>query len=214
MPKNNNNLPKSKNFCFTQWKIAAKIPEEKGKKLEIIKETLNPFWRTGLFKYMQAGYEVGGKSGKPHLQGWFQTIASLRKFTLLNKLKKLGIDVSTLHINICKGSEMQNDAYTSKDNCFVNWGKYMAQGNRSDKELARLKKIKLKRFKGDITKEENLLDFINLNISRLILNKKIMTLEKRLGKYRQKVPKCARGNNNPSQLVEIFGKYSEFVTWD
>lgn len=191
MPKtkkqNNNNAPKVKNFWFTDWRLKKNYDTVGAKKCAIV-DYIGPIWKTSLFQYMQAGYEIGEKSGKHHIQGWFQTKVRVRKLTLLKKLAKFGIDVHGFTIGVCRGDEVQNDKYTSKDGIFHTWGKFVPQGFRKDMALQQALKESRSVWKGDEKRQydslpmdsaEAILLFLGANIRRLEANKKILALSKK-----------------------------------
>lgn len=76
-------------------------------------------------KYIIYGYEIG-ESGTKHLQGYIM-FKHARSFNAVRKLHK------TWHLEIAKGSPMDNFIYCSKDKNFVERGKRpKGQGKRSD----------------------------------------------------------------------------------
>ncbi len=82
-----------------------------------------------IIRYIVAGDESCPKTGKKHHQGWIQfhnkkTMGGVKR-TLKDK---------TVHLEPCRGSEYQNDKYCKKDSNFIQLGKFITQGHRSDLE--------------------------------------------------------------------------------
>lgn len=74
------------------------------------------------FKYMCFGFEVG-KDDTPHIQGYIQYYTT-RSFAAIKK------DIPRAHIEISKGSPMQNIEYCSKDGEFYEFGERPTEGGR------------------------------------------------------------------------------------
>lgn len=78
-------------------------------------------------KWMCFGREIAPETGTPHLQGVFY----LNSQKSLRSIKKL-MDISTLHLEVTRGSSSQNRDYVTKDKDFVEFGSMPQQGKRND----------------------------------------------------------------------------------
>ena len=78
-------------------------------------------------QYIIWGKEIAPGTGTPHLQGYLE----LTSKKTIRGLKKL-IGVSTVHLEIAKGSLEQNQTYCKKDGQWKEFGSPMKQGSRSD----------------------------------------------------------------------------------
>jgi len=105
---------KSRNWCWTNFEMEYDWDE---------------FWDdyNDVVRYLAYGEEICPETEKKHQQGWIQFI-NPKAFTAVRKL------LGGMHIEACRGSEVQNDAYCSKDSKFKSWGEYKAQGHRTDLE--------------------------------------------------------------------------------
>lgn len=105
---------RSRNWCLTDFKFLEwdKIYEE----------------NKDCVRYILAGAEICPKTKRPHLQVWMQFYEP-RRWAQIRKM------IPNTHFEACKGSEIQNDKYCSKDkNLAYKLGKFIGQGHRSDLE--------------------------------------------------------------------------------
>lgn len=88
-------------------------------------------------KYGIVGKEVGDKEHTPHLQGYI-SLANAKTFVQIKKF------LSRANIQVAKGTDLENQAYCSKQGDFEEWGQVsVGQGSRTDiKEIAELIKTK------------------------------------------------------------------------
>ena len=81
----------------------------------------------GVVGYLVFGIEKGA-SGTEHIQGF----VNFKKKHRFNKVKKL---ISTrAHIEVARGTDLDNQRYCSKDGHFFEYGQPMQQGRRTDLE--------------------------------------------------------------------------------
>lgn len=105
-------MSRSRNWCFTDFElqdwigICSSQPE--------------------IFRYVNYGVEVCPDTGRNHYQGWVQFHNCLSMKSAKAKLGHKGF------IAVCKGSEVDNDKYCSKDGKSYQWGDHVKQGQRSD----------------------------------------------------------------------------------
>ncbi len=111
-------LKQSRNYCFTDFKGI----------------DLNACWEeyNDIIRYMCAGVEICPDTKKKHVQGWIQFSNKKRP----GGVKKI-LGSNSIHIEICHGSEFQNDKYCKKENNFKEWGKFIKQGERTDLETVK-----------------------------------------------------------------------------
>lgn len=107
---------KTRNYCFTYYKTDFfEAPFNIGTKV----------------KYLIMGLEVCPKTKKKHIQGFVifnNAVANAKKLLI----EEFHFD-NTLHIEVCKGSPIQNFEYCSKENNFKEFGiRPKQQGKRSD----------------------------------------------------------------------------------
>lgn len=79
--------------------------------------------------YMIYGKEVAPTTGTKHLQGYLY-FDNAKTFSKIQKILPKGT-----HIEVAKGSSLENKEYCSKENSYVEYGTIPAQGKRSDIEL-------------------------------------------------------------------------------
>lgn len=114
-------MNKSNRFCFTKnnWSD-----------LDVALWNDENVWTK--FKYSCFGFEVG-KSGTPHLQGYFEfeNNTKLRLSAVQTRIQGLGL--MGYHVEIAKGTGIQNYTYCSKDGDFTEHGvRPKGQGKRTD----------------------------------------------------------------------------------
>jgi hypothetical protein len=80
---------------------------------------------SGLVGYLIFGIEKG-KSGTEHIQGF----VNFKKKHRFNKVKKL--ISKRAHIEVARGTDLDNQRYCSKDGQFFEYGQPMQQGQRTD----------------------------------------------------------------------------------
>ncbi len=108
---------RSRNWCFTDhgcndWK---KMYDD----------------NSDIIRYIMWSKEVGTKTNKEHHQGWIQMVNPKD----MRPLKRLFDAYYTgIHLEPCKGTELQNENYCNKQNKPVTLGEYKVQGQRSDLE--------------------------------------------------------------------------------
>lgn len=90
---------------------------------------LQELWQEQLFTYLVAGKEVGA-SGTPHFQIYVETVKKASLKPLADQL--LGIWGTRPHLEASKGNAAQNKTYCTKDGEYVEHGKPMQPGARSD----------------------------------------------------------------------------------
>nr|WAE42241.1 MAG: replication associated protein [Cressdnaviricota sp.] len=74
--------------------------------------------------YTCYGYEIGEKN-TPHIQGYVH-------YTLKKSLKQMKVILPRAHLEIAKGTPIENKKYCSKDGDFHEFGELPQQGDRSD----------------------------------------------------------------------------------
>ncbi len=82
-----------------------------------------------IIRYIGWGEEICPKTKKTHYQGWVQFVNKKR----MNGVKKV-FGTHKLHIESCKGNEIQNTNYCAKDKKYKFIGKYIVQGQRTNME--------------------------------------------------------------------------------
>lgn len=105
----------SRNYCFTDFifDIDYKILYENNK---------------DIIRYICVGNEICPKTNKKHKQGWIQ---------FYNKKRRGGVKKiigTNKWFESCKGSEYDNNKYCSKEKDFIQFGKFITQGARTDLE--------------------------------------------------------------------------------
>lgn len=112
--KNQKTRVRSRNWCFTAFGD----------------ENFEKVWTqySDIIRYIGWATETCPKTKKIHQQGWIQMI-NPKDFGVVKRL--LGDKV---HLEKCKGSEHQNQAYISKQNNPTTFGTFVSQGHRSDLE--------------------------------------------------------------------------------
>lgn len=110
-------MARSRNWCFTSFAL----------NIENIKNIYND--NKDIVRYLCTGKETCPSTGEMHLQGWIQ----FKRPKRFNGVKSLFKD-NSIHIEICKGTEFDNDTYCKKDGQFVEFGEFITQGQRTDLE--------------------------------------------------------------------------------
>lgn len=105
----------SRNWCFTDYE---NLDFDK-----IYKENID------LIRYLNVGKEICPTTNKEHNQGWIQ----FRNKKRMNGVKKV-FGTKKLHLEMCRGSELDNDKYCAKDGNNKIWGEFITQGQRTDLE--------------------------------------------------------------------------------
>lgn len=105
-----NSIKECKNWCFTDFQLNDwnKIYNEH----ECI-------------VYVCFGNETCPKTGRKHIQGWFQ-FDKKKRFTAVKKL------FPTINFRACRGSEQANEKYCTKEGDFTRLGEFTKQGGRVD----------------------------------------------------------------------------------
>lgn len=80
----------------------------------------------GIVKYIACGRETCPNTGKEHDQGWVYFRAQR------SSVKQVSHELGGCHVEKCRGSIDDNDAYCSKDGQLREWGTKPKQGERSD----------------------------------------------------------------------------------
>ncbi len=99
-----------RNWCFTDFELL----------------DWDNIFRSEKIRYVCWGSEVCPKTKRKHYQGWIQFEDKKR----LTALKAITSD--KLHLEVCKGTEGQNEKYCQKDNEYKCLGEFTVQGQRSD----------------------------------------------------------------------------------
>ncbi len=105
----------ARNWCFTDFDMI---------EFEKIYEEYND-----IVRYIGWGLEKCPKTGKMHQQGWVQFVNKKR----IGGVKKI-MGSKKIHLEACRGSEIENEKYCAKDNNFKFLGRFKVQGQRSDLE--------------------------------------------------------------------------------
>ena len=113
---------RSRNWCFTDNKC--------------IDWTLMYDDLPDTIRYIAWGKEIAPTTGKDHHQGWIQMVNPKDLGPMRKMFAAYGCSV---HLEQCKGSELQNDEYCSKDKNVTKLGKFKTQGQRSDLESIKKK---------------------------------------------------------------------------
>lgn len=113
--KSSKTFKQSRNWCFTTFK-----------EVEFV-NIYNKY--TDIIRYICVGDEICPKTKNKHYQGWVQFV---NKKTM-GGVKRIFSDKS-MHLEPCRGSEFDNDKYCKKDNNFIQHGKFIIQGQRTDLE--------------------------------------------------------------------------------
>ncbi len=108
---------RSRNWCFTDYKCV-----DWTKMYNDLDDVI---------RYIAWGKEIAPKTGKEHHQGWIQMINPKDMGPMRKMFTSYGCSV---HLESCKGSELQNDEYCSKDKCVTKLGDFKVQGQRTDLE--------------------------------------------------------------------------------
>lgn len=114
---------RSRNWCFTDHATSIDIKTKYAAVYERNKHRI---------RYIVIGEEKGKKEQRLHYQGFVQF-----KDPVTMSAIKLYFMNETLHLEKCKGTELQNDKYCKKDGAFVTFGKIKStrrQGQRTDLE--------------------------------------------------------------------------------
>lgn len=110
-------MKRSRNWCFTDFEILDFI--------SIYKQY------STMIRYICVGEESCPETDRKHLQGWVQ----FNKPKRMSRVKSL-FGSKKIHLEMCRGDEFSNDNYCKKDNKFMSFGKFVAQGQRTDMECA------------------------------------------------------------------------------
>ncbi len=105
----------SRNWCFTDF--------EKLDLVAIYEEYKD------IIRYIGWGEEICPKTKKIHHQGWVQFVNKKR----MGGVKKV-FGTQKLHIESCKGNEIQNVNYCAKEKKYKYIGEYIVQGQRTNME--------------------------------------------------------------------------------
>ena len=107
---------RSRNYAFTSFKI---------------KTDLDKVWELGegVFRYLLVGREICPKTGKKHLQGFAQFM-SQRSLSSAQSVLGMG----KIHMSVMRGTTKENITYCKKDGDFIEYGKPLGQGQRTDIE--------------------------------------------------------------------------------
>lgn len=110
----------SRNWCFTDFKLL---------KFKSIYESYKD-----IIRYICWGKEICPKTKKEHYQGWVQFFNKKR----MGGVKKI-FGCNKIHLEVCQGSEYDNEKYCKKDGKFNSFGKFISMGERSDLEQIKKK---------------------------------------------------------------------------
>jgi len=113
---------RSRNWCFTDNKC--------------IDWTTMYTENSDIIRYILWGKESAPKTGKDHHQGWIQMINAKDMGPLKKLFAAYGCKV---HLEMCMGTEMQNDEYCKKNKNVTTFGKFLVQGQRTDLEQIKKK---------------------------------------------------------------------------
>lgn len=121
---------RSRNWCFTDFELLnwKKIYED----------------YHDIIRYICWGKEECPKTKKIHYQGWIQFVNVKR----MSRVKSI-VGSKKLHVEMCRGTEQQNEKYCQKDNKYTTLGQFKIQGQRTDLEEIH-KEIKSGKKIGDI----------------------------------------------------------------
>lgn len=108
----------SVNWCFTDFELL----------------DWNNIFDSAQFRYLCWGKEICPNSGREHYQGWLQ----FKKKKRMNGVKKI-LGSKKIHVEVCQGSESDNEKYCKKDGKYHTLGEYITKGHRSD--LDNIKKV-------------------------------------------------------------------------
>lgn len=106
---------RSRNWCFTDFELLD---------FKKVYDTYND-----IIRYLCFGLELCPKTKKQHYQGWIQFVNPKR----LNGVKKI-LGSKKIHVESCRGSELQNNKYCCKDGKHTQLGSFKSQGCRTDLE--------------------------------------------------------------------------------
>lgn len=108
----------SRNWCFTDFQ-------------NITFEHFNKIYEeySDIIRYICVGIEICPKTNKTHMQGWIQFFNKKR----MGGVKKILMN-NKIHLESMRGNAFDNDKYCSKENKFIQLGKFITQGHRSDLE--------------------------------------------------------------------------------
>lgn len=104
------------------------------------KNDIEVFSKMPWITYVVVGEEICPKTGKPHLQGYFETSKRMRMQTIKKALGKTSAVLGrTIHLGERWGSQAQAADYCKKDGKWFEWGKARVekQGTRSDLDWCR-----------------------------------------------------------------------------
>jgi len=87
-----------------------------------------------IIRYIAWGEEICPKTQRLHYQGWIQFFNKKR----MSEVKRL-CGSKKLHLEPRRGNAVQNDKYCAKDGKFINHGKFVKQGERTDLEMVKKK---------------------------------------------------------------------------
>ncbi len=105
----------SRNWCFTDFEL---LDWEK---------VYNEY--KDIIRYIRIGKEHCPSTRKTHYQGWIQFYNKKR----MGGVKRISGSFK-LHVESCKGTPTQNDAYCAKEEIFLQKGSFIKQGARTDIE--------------------------------------------------------------------------------
>ncbi len=110
----------SRNWCFTDFELLD---------YQVIYEKYQD-----IIRYIGYGLEIYPKTKKQHFQGWIQFVNKKR----MGGVKKI-LSTKKIHLESCRGNEIENKSYCSKDKKYTSFGAFVIQGQRTDLEA--IKKI-------------------------------------------------------------------------
>lgn len=105
----------SRNWCFTDFKLL----------------DFNKIWNEyrDIIRYICVGEEICPKTKKKHYQGWIQFVNKKR----MSRVKNI-LNSKEIHLEPCRGNEIDNNKYCQKEGKHSTFGKYIIQGQRTDLE--------------------------------------------------------------------------------
>lgn len=106
----------SRNFCFTDFELLD------------IEKIFNKHKK--IIRYICRGIEICPETKRIHHQGWIQLF---NKKTIFG-VKKL-FNTNKIHLESCRGDEYSNEKYCRKENKFIEFGKFITQGYRTDIDI-------------------------------------------------------------------------------
>ncbi len=172
----------SRNWCFTDFELLD---------YQVIYEKYQD-----IIRYIGYGLEICPKTKKQHFQGWIQFVNKKR----MGGVKKI-LSTKKIHLESCRGNEIENKSYCSKDKKYVSFGAFVIQGQRTDLEA--IKKIIDTGNNLEVVAERHFGDFIRYH-SGFAKYKKIV--DKRLTKKFRRLDVTVicgpTGTNKTRQAVE------------